>query len=1104
MMDEMLNDHAISNVAIWEEVVSLPTYATGEPDVNPMFLERRVYQGSSGKVYPLPVTETLSDEKQDKEYRAVFLENKYLKVMVLPELGGRIHRATDKTNGYEFVYYNQVIKPALVGLAGPWISGGIEFNWPQHHRPSTFMPIEYHIDENEDGSKTLWVGEIERMYGTKGMAAFTLHPDKAYIEIKGQLYNRTPVSQTFLWWANPAVAVNDHTFSVFPPDVHAVMDHGKRAVSTFPIATGEYYKFDYSAGIDISRYRNIQVPTSYMAYHSDYDFIGNYDESKDAGLMHIADHHIAPGKKQWTWGNGDFGQAWDRNLTDEDGPYIELMTGVYTDNQPDFTWLKPHEEKTFTQYFMPYKEVGNATFANKDVIIRYEQKGEDMELVVYVTSSQSNVHIMITKGDLTLIDEKVNLDPSNSHRLTAIWEERIIYDTVCTITTSTNEVLASFSPQRTHDKPIPEPAEALPPPEQLKSNEELYLAATHLIQYRHASYDPVDYLLEGLQRDRTDIRLNNTYGLHLFRQGRFEQALSHFQRAVTKSQWKNPNPYTSEPYYHMGLTLWMLGRYEKAYDAFFKAVWSAETQNVAYYRLACLQSRWNHHQKALEFVEKALIYHSHDMKSRLLKTILLRKLGKSTSEWIEESRQIDPLDHGLAYEQTIGTDEKSGWLALMRREGRYFFALAFLYEEMGDVKEALSILSHALANDPMTTYAKGFLTWLDSGEIEKSRSYYHQAEKLSPRLCFPTSLDEMRVLQHAIWANPEGSQAQYLLGNLLYDYKRYDDAQYLWERSAELNPHFPTVQRNLAIVYHNLEKDIHKAFEAISKAQELDPSDARILLEYDQLAEKLGQSPRQRLLFLDRFSQTFIKRDDLYLRRVTLLNCLGHHELALDAIMARKFHPWEGGEGLVSGQYVQSLIGFARQHMEHHEERKAIEYLSRTFTWPQNLGEGRLPHTQDTIACYLLGNAHQALGKEEEAARWWRKATVGLDTPAESHYYNDQPSDTIFYQGLACRKLGDTEGARKRFNQLATYGRQHQFDSVMPDYFAVSLPETSVFHTDVQKQHVEHCLYHLGLGLLGLGDVREATTIFSSILQEDPSHQGAIVAMMLCGQWPNC
>ena len=234
----------MKEVRVWEEEVSIPTYEVGEPEKYPMFLEKRVYQGSSGKVYPYPTIETIYDTKVDQVYKVVYLENEFLKIMILPELGGRIQRAFDKTNQYDFVYYNKVIKPALVGLTGPWISGGIEFNWPQHHRPTTFSPVDYLLQENEDGSKTVLIHDVDQMYGTKGIAKFTLYPDKAYIEIEGQLYNRTPYPQTFLWWANPAVRVNEHTQSIFPPDVHAVMDHGKRDVSRFPIATGVYYKQD--------------------------------------------------------------------------------------------------------------------------------------------------------------------------------------------------------------------------------------------------------------------------------------------------------------------------------------------------------------------------------------------------------------------------------------------------------------------------------------------------------------------------------------------------------------------------------------------------------------------------------------------------------------------------------------------------------------------------------------------------------------------------------------------------------------------------------------------------------------------------------------------
>ena len=305
-------------VKAWREAVVIPTYEVGKAEKNPIFLEKRVYQGSSGVVYPYPVIESIEEKPVDHEWQAVWLENEYIKVMILPELGGRVQMAYDKIRQRHFVYYNNVIKPALVGLLGPWISGGIEFNWPQHHRPSTYMPVDSTIEENEDGSVTVWVSENEKMFHQKGMAGFTLRPGCAYLEIKGQLYNRTDVPQTFLWWANPAVEVNDAYQSVFPQDVNAVFDHGKRAVSSFPIATGTYYKMDYSSGVDISNYKSIKVPTSYMAVNSKYNFEGGYENDTQAGMLHVASNHFSPGKKQWTWGNGDFGRAWDRSLTDKD------------------------------------------------------------------------------------------------------------------------------------------------------------------------------------------------------------------------------------------------------------------------------------------------------------------------------------------------------------------------------------------------------------------------------------------------------------------------------------------------------------------------------------------------------------------------------------------------------------------------------------------------------------------------------------------------------------------------------------------------------------------------------------------------------------------
>src|SRR5882724_8712594 len=204
-----LHDRDLKSAAVEVRVEELvvPTYLPAPPDKNPMFLEKRVYQGSSGKVYPLPFTDRIAEKPVNRKWKAVWIENEFIRALVLPEIGGRIHVLHDKTNGYDAIYHQPVIKPALVGLAGPWISGGIEFNWPQHHRPATFLPVSFEIEEHADGSKTIWCSDHDPMNRLKGMHGVCLHPGKAYIELKVRLYNRTPLVQTFQCWPTKGMSL---------------------------------------------------------------------------------------------------------------------------------------------------------------------------------------------------------------------------------------------------------------------------------------------------------------------------------------------------------------------------------------------------------------------------------------------------------------------------------------------------------------------------------------------------------------------------------------------------------------------------------------------------------------------------------------------------------------------------------------------------------------------------------------------------------------------------------------------------------------------------------------------------------------------------------
>ncbi|RYG06414.1 MAG: DUF5107 domain-containing protein, partial [Chitinophagaceae bacterium] len=645
----------MQQVKAWVETVVIPTYETAPPEKNPIFLEKRVYQGSRGAVYPHPVIEKIAEEKTDKEYQAVFIENDYLRIMILPSLGGRIQRAFDKIRNRDFVYYNQVIKPALVGLTGPWISGGIEFNWPQHHRPSTFDAIDFNIEENKDGSKTIWVNEVELMTRTKGMAGFTLYPGKAYLEIKGRLFNRTSFPQTFLWWANPAVKVNEHYQSIFPPDVHAVFDHGKRDVISFPVAKGTYYKVDYSPGTDISRYKNIPVPTSFMAVESEYNFIGGYEHDTQAGMLHVANHHISPGKKQWTWGSGDFGQAWDRNLTDEDGPYIELMCGVFTDNQPDFSWLSPNEEKTFEQYFMPYAGIGEVKNATKNAAINCVVTADAIEIRLYSTGKYPDAVLEISTSDNSVFSIKVPLEPGSVYENRFVMERSVAGREFKVELCSGGKLIVDYHHRKPQVKEIPSAAVAAPDPVDVSTIEQLFLHGLHLEQYRHATYDPRDYYLEGLRRDKTDIRCNNALGVWYLRRARPAKAEPYLEMAVKSLMLRNPNPYDGEPLYNLGLCLKMLGRNDEAYSKFYKSVWNDAWQHSGYLQLARIACIRKEFEEALDLISKSLNRNYTSPVARHLKTAILRKLGfeKEAKQFAAASLEMDAFNLGCAYELTL-------------------------------------------------------------------------------------------------------------------------------------------------------------------------------------------------------------------------------------------------------------------------------------------------------------------------------------------------------------------------------------------------------------------------------------------------------------------
>lgn len=1086
-------------VKAWKEDVIIPTYEIGQPEKNPIFLEKRVYQGSSGVVYPYPVIEKIADEKRDKVYHAIYLENEYIKVMILPELGGRVQMAYDKIKQRHFIYYNEVVKPALVGLTGPWISGGIEFNWPQHHRPSTFQCIDSYIEEFADGSVTVWVSEMEQMFHQKGMAGFTLRPSVAFLEIKGKLYNRTPMPQTFLWWANPAVAVNDYYQSVFPPDVNAVFDHGKRDVSTFPIATGTYYKMDYSAGVDISNYKNIPVPTSYMAIQSRFNFVGGYENDTRAGVLHVANHHVSPGKKQWTWGNGDFGRAWDRNLTDNNGPYIELMAGIYTDNQPDFSWLQPYEEKCFTQYFLPYRELGIVKNASKDLLLNItEVEGGKVCLKLFATSQQS-LQIVLSGKEVFLLEDEQTLTPEEVYEKEIERKGCRMDELSLAIYNPQGKLVLDWKPEKNDSKPIPESAKAALSPEETPSIEQLYLTGLHLEQYRHATYNPTDYYLEALKREPGNVQNNNAMGLWLLRRGQFSKAERYLRKAVETQLQRNPNPYDGEPLYNLGLSLKYQGRDEEAYDAFFKACWNAAWQDAGYFSCAQISASQGRIEDALEEIEKSLIRNGHNHRARHLKTALLRAAGreKEALALIDESLLIDRFNYGCLFEKYLltGNEEPLALMnELMHGKASNYDEIALDYVAAGFQEEAIKVwhVATQIETTPMTWYYLARAQSL-TGKKEAADSFAKAAAH-APDYCFPNRLEDILALEYAKEKNPSDAKAPYYLGNLWYDKRQYQEAIANWELSAKLDNTFPTVLRNLSLGYFNKQGKMQEAVDCLERAFSLDTNDARILMELDQLYKRIHRPHADRLAFLEKYYDLVEQRDDLYLEVITLLNQLGRYQEAKERLDGHQFHPWEGGEGKVSTQYQIARMELAKQALQSGNNAVAIGLLEECLIYPHHLGEGKLFNAQENDFLYYLGCAYEAMGDQEKAVSYWLLAKDGNTEPAAAIYYNDQKPDKIYYQGLSLLKLGRQEEASNRFVRLINYGEEHLNDTIKMDYFAVSLPDLLIWDDDLNLRNRIHCNYMMALGQQGVGNKVKALELLNKAAALDPNHQG-IMAM---------
>ena len=1096
--------HQTGSVKAWDEPVPMLTYEPIEPDRNPMFLETRVYQGSSGRVYPLAVIDAVSTIPHERLWQAIHLENEFIRVMVLPELGGRIHVGMDKTNGYDFFYRQNVIKPALVGLAGPWASGGVEFNWPQHHRPATFMPVHCRIEEHADGARTVWLGDHDPMHRLKGMHGVHLRPGSSVLELKVRLYNRSEQTHTFLWWANAAVHAHELYQSFFPRDVHMVVDHARRAVSEYPLCGGYYYGVNYKRRLkhgipknqmppqfvppgtyppnDLSWYANIPVPTSYMAIGSRHDFFGGYDHRKQAGLVGIANHHIAPGKKQWTWGNHTFGYAWDRSLTDTDGPYLELMSGVYTDNQPDFSFLAPGETRTFSQYWYPIQKIGPAVAATTRGAIGVAIHKRTLRVGIAVTQHCDSMDVQIGVKDRTIVRRSVAATPGSP------WVKAIeipgkldIHALTIRVRDKDGAMLVELAPEPSRKDSPPRPAAAPPLPKAIPTLQELYLTGVHLEQYRHATRCGADYWREALKREPADYRCNQAMGVWHTARGEFAAAVKHFKSAITALTRFNANPSEGEVFYNTGVALRWLGKHDEAHDHLYKATWNYAWQSPAFYALAQHETARGNWDMALDHLERCLRVNVEHLAARTLKAVVLAKLGRSTQmrELLEETHVLDPLDSGcnflLGNGQCTDTQQQMDLSLEFAQAGLWDDAIASLCPNTEKISPGTAPLLH---------YYRGYFH-LMAGRLPQARKQFVMASEASPDYCFPSRLADQRILLSVIRLNSRDGLAHYLLGNWLYDRRRRTEAIHHWELARRKGFVYSVLYRNLAIGYHNISRRPDKALAAYQAAQRAAPSDARLMYETDQLKRRLCVPVKQRLACLVAHQELVGQRHDLTIEFCALLNLAGRHQEALGILETRLFQPWEGGEGKVLEQYILAHLSLGKQYLHGGHFTPAQRHFTAALHPPETLGEAAHPLANKSQVYYYLGLAY-AHGDIPESRRWLQLAA----SPAGD--FQDMAvreySALTLYRALALQALKRPAPARRLLLDLQAYAGRLEHSPAEIDYFATSLAAMGLFGSNLKMEQKTTALFLRAQAAFGLGRAATTKSLLMQVLRRDPAH----------------
>ena len=949
-----------AGVRSWEGSLSLPTYAWYD-DVNPVFApyEGRIY-------YPYTRQEHIAKTSAPRTYRALFLENEYLRVVCLPELGGRIHSVLDKSTGEEMFHRNDVIKPALIAMRGAWIGGGIEWNpGPHGHTVTIVSPVDALILEHDDGSATLVVGNTEKMFGTRWTVRLTLHPGKAYLDEEIRIFNPTDGTHPYYFWNCTAFPNRPGTRFIYP------MTLGTNHSGT------EFYSWPVHGGKDLSWLKNYDTMSSIFAFECSFDFFGAYDVHRDRGIVSYANHHVLKGKKAWTWGQDDFGVVSQMSLSDagrEGAPYIEVQSGPLL-TQADYGMLKPHQQIAWREAWYPVHGLGDGfEYATGDAAVQvYRQDGE-VELRILATGEFPGAECTLSQGETVLLEERVDLSPCKPTcvRLASPPEGPL----AVMIRSREGTALLDYA------TPLEIPKVEAPDKKALAASlEGDAVEAKYLKAYLRDSQSDAEHAraayetaLAGDPRHVPSLCALATLDIE---SGRFVEAEQRARAALER------NPGSGEAWYLLGVARLHQDDFEDVLACGYKAVHTGETVALGYGLVGRARMAMGDYAGAVEAFDQARRTAPEDAQHRDLWFAARHAAGdqeRLARDILPIITELDPTDFLARAVYALEGPEPmrvfvdavaqiAGEKEFVLLEAATFLASVRLYgEACGLLNACIEKESACFTAGPMPYYYLAYYLHR-LGEREEAERWLDRAAARPSEYAFPSRVAAIDALRFAVSVRPNDAHAQLLLGHVYAGVRRMEDALPHWQRAAELEPTLSVAWRLLGLNAWKKANDLEAANAAYRKALEARPRDPILYRDLAHILEAEGKRP-EAIALIEQMPRDPNMRyaSELWLAQAYLDE--QRYDECLALLEHARFSNWEG-QSTPHDIFVSVLLGRGKARFEAGKHGDALGDFERALTYPENLEVGARYRATDAEGHYWLGKALLALNRPAEARAAW-------------------------------------------------------------------------------------------------------------------------------------